>query len=479
MNTKNNKIPTYLLAGNGFDIALGLKTKYDDFFMVIGLILALDVYDMSSHNPDINIAKYNFNEVKDKKKTVTEQAKELLCGLESLKARSDDDTYEYYKKITETALKWYTSSNFDIDKFKDSLKSCFFADFLGKIINEIIPPLLGNVPQAFRFSRIPDVDSRFKEFILVTHKKVNNIDLGLELELEHYSLFPRFIQILHRTIQKSCYHNWMDLESFIELLVTGNKYLESKFHVTAHNNVNPYLYHTHDLANYYSLGLDDFCLMFEKYISLINKDIPEKYNVNDITKPYKESFQKRNTGEDVSLLDLSKIDAIFSYNYTDTFAKLFHELSENDRIYYINGKVLGDFDSKREESKIVFGYTRDNKNIDVSPKCLIFEKDKQRFLKNIKMYHYDQIFNKEDFNIVIFGHSCSPADGDVFRSILSSPKLNKAVICCYDKDSMASAYVNLVKVLDESPSSDTTINDLIINKKVLFCLKDKKDKKDS
>lgn len=271
----------------------------------------------------------------------------------------------------------------------------------------------------------------------------------------------------------------MDLESFIELLVTGNKYLESKFHVTAHNNVNPYLYHTHDLANYYSLGLDDFCLMFEKYISLINKDIPEKYNVNDITKPYKESFQKRNTGEDVSLLDLSKIDAIFSYNYTDTFAKLFHELSENDRIYYINGKVFGDFDSKREESKIVFGYTRDNKNIDVSPKCLIFEKDKQRFLKNIKMYHYDQIFNKEDFNIVIFGHSCSPADGDVFRSILSSPKLNKAVICCYDKDSMASAYVNLVKVLDESPSSDTTINDLIINKKVLFCLKDKKDKKDS
>ena len=39
MSTLDNpKIRTYLVAGNGFDIALGLKTKYSDFFMVIGLI---------------------------------------------------------------------------------------------------------------------------------------------------------------------------------------------------------------------------------------------------------------------------------------------------------------------------------------------------------------------------------------------------------------------------------------------------------
>ena len=86
------------------------------------------------------------------------------------------------------------------------------------------------------------------------------------------------------------------------------------------------------------------------------------------------------------------------------------------------------------------------------------------------MYNYDEVLGDKPFNIVIFGHSCSPADGDVFRTIFNNPKLNKAVICCYDKVSMTSAYENLVKLLDESPSCNITINDLIINKKVLFCL---------
>ena len=88
------------------------------------------------------------------------------------------------------------------------------------------------------------------------------------------------------------------------------------------------------------------------------------------------------------------------------------------------------------------------------------------------MYNYNKVLGNDEFNIIIFGHSCSPADGDVFRSILNHPSLNKAVICCYNKDAMASTYENLVKILDENSSCDTTINDLIINKKVLFCLKE-------
>ena len=238
----------------------------------------------------------------------------------------------------------------------------------------------------------------------------------------------------------------------------------------SNSNAAPYLFNKHRQALEYSEGLEEFCLMFEKYISLINKDTLNTYNVDDLTAPYQNSFQKRNKGEDIKLLDISKVDAVFSYNYTDTFDKLFPKLSENSCIYYINGKVLGDFDSIRTESQIVFGYTRDNKKVDVSPKCLIFEKDKQRFLKNIPMYNYNEVLGDKPFNIVIFGHSCSPADGDVFRTIFNNPNLNKAVICCYDKVSMTSAYENLVKLLDESPSCNITINDLIINKKVLFCL---------
>ena len=46
IETKQDNINrTILVAGNGFDIALGLKTKYGDFFIVIFLILALDKYE--------------------------------------------------------------------------------------------------------------------------------------------------------------------------------------------------------------------------------------------------------------------------------------------------------------------------------------------------------------------------------------------------------------------------------------------------
>lgn len=481
MNTSDNskKTRTFLLAGNGFDIALGLKTKYSDFFMVIGLILALDIYDNSHITFDGKIPTYNFNDVIKKKKTITDKAIELLQGLNNTHSSRvisnsieyiDDEKYEYYRKITEFALTWYISPDFDIDKFKKSVESCFFADFLGKIFNEIIPPLLGDVPQAFRFSKKQNVDEKLKEYILISHRAIS---ADIDLALRHYQFFPRFIQILQKTIEKSDYQNWMDLESFIELLVTGNKYLESKFQIfIQEKNVNPYLFDKHALANDYSLGLEEFCLMFEKYISLITNEIPKNCNVNDIIEPYKKSFLERNTGEEIGLLDISNIETVINFNYTDTLSRLYPALNSAGKIYHINGKVSGDFASQREESQIVFGYTKNNKNIDVSPKCLIFEKDKQRFLKNIPMYNYNKVLGNDEFNIIIFGHSCSPADGDVFRSILNHPSLNKAVICCYNKDAMASTYENLVKILDENSSCDTTINDLIINKKVLFCLKE-------
>ena len=470
MNTQNKsekKRQTYLLAGNGFDIALGLKTKYSDFFMVVGIIIALDVYQ------SFRIDGYDFDDVKKRKKSVTDQVEMIFEDLNECNYFEYLGNYEiehidkeYYKKITEIALDYYISSDYNsINNYKNSIKSPFYLDFIEQIFPELVPYLKEDNSSYVNFA------NKYRWLFLSSNleddkQHLKDYDVA---KLKSYKYLPRFIQILNGYIQNSEYQNWMDLESFIELLVTGNEYLKSKFEIT--NDQEPkYLFNEHKKAQEYSDGLEKFCLMFEKYISLINKYIPEKYDLDDIISPYKESFQKRNKGEDINLLDISNVDAVLSYNYTDTFGKLFPKLSENGCVYYINGKVSGDFASPRKESQIVFGYTRNNKDIDVSPKCLIFEKDKQRFLKNIQMYDYKKILEKDEFNIVIFGHSCSPADGDVFRSILNHPKLNKAVICCYNKDAMTSAYENLVKMLDESPSCETTINDLIINKKVLFCL---------
>ena len=73
MSTLDNpKIRTYLVAGNGFDIALGLKTKYSDFFMVIGLILAFNLYQ------NYHIENYDFSDIKKNKKSISDKAELLL-----------------------------------------------------------------------------------------------------------------------------------------------------------------------------------------------------------------------------------------------------------------------------------------------------------------------------------------------------------------------------------------------------------------
>ena len=51
------------------------------------------------------------------------------------------------------------------------------------------------------------------------------------------------------------------------------------------------------------------------------------------------------------------------------------------------------------------------------------------------------------FNLIIYGHSCSPADFDVIKTLLTHPNLRVAVVLCYNKEAMLSAYHNIRTML--------------------------------
>lgn len=449
MSKKTNN--TILVAGNGFDLAIGLKTKYSDFFIVISLLIALDKYENE-------FKFYNFSDIRAKKICISDKVETLFPISNQQVQPSGEEQQKHItdlKKLTEIALKWYVSSNCKIDDLKDHIKQDFYFDFYYKILKN--PSLTKYITGRERKPSILFYDSEKSFFMDDPIPEEFN-------EFSSYTKFERFIHIIDSTISKSVYSGWMDLESFIEVLVTGSIYLKDKFSYEG----TP-LRDRYDSAKTFLDGLEYFCIDFEKYISLINEDVPEGYDVNSLFYNYKESFKKRNPTEDISLLDFKNIKDVFNYNYTDTFNTL---LAESANIYYINGKAYGNFCAERKKSKIVFGYTRNDRTFDVSPKCFAFEKDKQRFLKNVELYDYEEIL-KDPYNVIIFGHSCSPADGDVLSHLLSNDKLNKVVICCYNEEAMASTYENLVQILDENSKVETTINKLIIQKKVLFCLYEK------
>ena len=462
IETKQDNINrTILVAGNGFDIALGLKTKYGDFFTVIFLILALDKYENYFNC-------YNFTDVRNKTISILYKIETLFPVSNAKLSSNSDESFRIktidLKKLTEIALTWYVSNDFEIDSFKQAIQKPLFFNFVERILKELTGFIVDKWSSYIQWNRSSDftLDDLFM-------RETNNFKRFDNFQ--SYEFFERFIYIIDSYIKNANYSGWMDLERFIESLVIENTYLEKKF---GPPEPKVYLCNEHTIAKSYSDGLEQLCLLFEKFIALVNNDIPNNFDTKSLTLPYSCSFRSRNTDEDISLLDLDNVSVVFNYNYTNTFNKLFHKPI---KVCYINGKVDGDFWAKREKSKIIFGYTR-NENIKAtgySPKSLIFEKDKQRVLKNVKLYDYEKIIGKNEYNVIIFGHSCSPADGDVLSYLLSNDKLNKAVICCYNEEAMASTYENLVQILDENPKLETTINKLIIQKKVLFCLYEKDD----
>ena len=194
MNTQNKsekKRQTYLLAGNGFDIALGLKTKYSDFFMVVGIIIALDVYQ------SFHIDGYDFDDVKKRKKSVTDQVEMIFEDLNECNYfeylgnyKTEHIDKEYYKEITEIALNYYISSDYDsIKDFRSSLKSSFCFDFIEKIFPDLAS-YLNEDPLDYK------IFSKYEWLFIRTGREQNLADYDVA-KLNNYEYLPRFIPNSH------------------------------------------------------------------------------------------------------------------------------------------------------------------------------------------------------------------------------------------------------------------------------------------
>lgn len=105
--------------------------------------------------------------------------------------------------------------------------------------------------------------------------------------------------------------------------------------------------------------------------------------------------------------------------------------------YHVNGRS--------DDFTAVFGYTNLEQE-KVNIEAFNFEKRTQRLIKNVQSVDYEALTSKP-FNLFIFGHSCSPADKDVFEPLLTSNNLNIVVVYCYSEKDKLSIYKNLCEIL--------------------------------
>lgn len=146
---------------------------------------------------------------------------------------------------------------------------------------------------------------------------------------------------------------------------------------------------------------------------------------------------------DIDLLD--DIYAVLNYNYSP-LSDLIDAYS--NKILHVNGCS--------EKNTAIFGI---NENYDMSVQNTrnqygtYFYKQTQRVLNHLLEFNFDQLLSLKHltskgkeivgFNMIIFGHSCSPADFDIIKKLLIHPNLRLAVILCYDKKSFLSSYHNI------------------------------------
>lgn len=156
--------------------------------------------------------------------------------------------------------------------------------------------------------------------------------------------------------------------------------------------------------------------------------------------------------------DINEIypDAVLSFNYSDTYRRVYAHKRKNIDYDFIHGKAKNNLchplniDEFLEKSDLVLGIDdylpKDSKEIEL----IAFKKYYQRIYKctgNQYKKWLAQIDEKmEESKLYIFGHSLDETDGDILRDLINNDKI-KTVIYYKNKKQLGHQIANLVKVL--------------------------------
>lgn len=146
-----------------------------------------------------------------------------------------------------------------------------------------------------------------------------------------------------------------------------------------------------------------------------------------------------------------RFDKVLSFNYTDTYRKIY--APDESRIDYdfIHGKadILNNIDT----NNMVLGIDEylTGKEIDNETTFIVFKKYFQRIHKKTGCVYKEWISeikkdSSEKHKLYIFGHSLDVTDKDVLRELINMKNVYTTIFY-FDKDAYASQITNLVRVI--------------------------------
>ena len=438
---KNNNV---LMIGNGFDLALGKLTSYQDFLLYLFLLklyLRVNGDNLQGQLDKCDVIYESCNSLDNKIKCVVEivrieiesikRNKEALCSLCNF-IYERESFLELFSRVI------FQSQFHDVEEGTEQIKDMTNEDNIGWSYSEFLF-------YKYKISRMSN-DGKFTQNF--RFNLINCIE-------EFYNL------LCPKKMDKSpIYINgWLDVESLIHFIVMPNELLEKRFlREPSARTSNEALIKRLDIAldienseklfNSLQSFTDHFCefLSFQEDTKLPDcvsalASIFENYEV--LLCNQKVGFENIVDFMDVFL---NSITSVVDFNYTLTSKQIFdavHTLAEEwpskFSIFHVNGSI------NNSGNNAIFGYTKTSQN-PVNVNAFKFEKRSQRQLKDVNSPDFYAL-TENKYNLIIFGHSCSPADADVIRPLLLSPNLNVVVIFCYSQEDKLSIYKNLDEIL--------------------------------
>ena len=462
---------TILLIGNGFDLRTGIKTTFKDFlrFVIYGIIChnydnpeTLE-HEKNRHGFDFKkdfedkvsiVAKKQHQKEKTNKTNFPKHPLEILLKIPLLKIPGENSN----KKITEICRKFIDTE---------------FGKTLFKYIFKPAPYLMDAIsisPKTYAYFLSRDNGKELIHRVAIIYGLDEDwVSLGEDDLIYHQTPLAEDLETIAYIFETYFDNNrnnialWSDVETVIELLITKDKKLQTKFQIEK-NDLPEW---TNETLKSFSEGLELFEFLLTQYFLAIQNEIniDKKYADEFITKiedNYKSSFDQRTriTSGLGNLLKktLYTPDIIINYNYTNIAERIYENLSQQPpyalpkpQYTYINGSLEPKHDPSKEgfATNIVIGYTNSNSG-DVPKELYHFEKLCRRVIKDTEYFDLNHHIPPDKyilFDILIIGHSCCIADSDIIGSLLAHEKLHNALVLCHTKDDLISINNNLKHIL--------------------------------
>lgn len=483
-----------LIIGNGFDIALDRKTKYEDFIKFASQIVG---------NPEENIEDFSFSQIfgfaeseHTTYETHFETSKnciaEILC----------EEIYNRYKE-------YFIELEVNDLKFLQNYKEMFYQDFMleGKknTLKEYFITLDNNIECAGETNKFYKFIDKFfeskienyrsyklqtdillqviKESTFYKSKANSNINVQADIERFHdfFDLFSKNIIIEYILYNRTIIDNWNNLENQISLLADSITVIKENL-----NKINPNYFYS-NIPNPKLYGEEEnIRRIFATYENsnhinfVLNKIVSQSFNnnkaiysiINQFNNNLKLSLQSLtyllelylsylNRIEDLteiqknSNVDLLKffgnIDNILTFNYTNT-AELKFPIPEG-QIHYIHGKE-NFINSSVEETNLVFGIEDNNENINKD--IIEYQKTFQRIIKKTG-YIYKSFLEQKNLKnidlcrVIFFGHSLDILDKEIlldfFKVDLQNFSRFEFFVLYYGKEDLKNKVINLSLIL--------------------------------